>query len=266
MFENILNSLLSAGGISSVFTILVIGFLGLMALIYTLNKTKISLNFSLGPVKIALGKKETQLTQKTLNQLIESQLDNIREMIAAEDNLLKRQLLHTEQKLTQIKYFLVTNFNELLSKKLGKTEDARIHKDYRNYQILVTMLNKELLDKVFKSAFIENHLTEFEGANWNNYITDKSNYIMNFINEFMDIMYGEGKVLSRQETANIEKDAYDDILKVVREIFDNVKEMSLNSALELDKMKESSKLKIIDACKKNGIIFEQTIPGKTDDP
>lgn len=267
MFESIFSLILSAGGINSVFTILIIAILGVAVLIYVLFKTKSALKLSLGPVKICLGsnKEDVKLDEKTLDLLIDTQQDNIKEMIKFEDDLLKRQMNYTEQKLSQLKFHLVSKYDSALSKKLGKGQDSRSHKDYRNYQILATMLNRDLLDKIFKSAFVENHLSEMDGLTWEHYLTDKTNFIMNHIGEFMDVMYGEGKILSRQETAEIERGLYDDVVKIVREIFDNIREINLNFEEELGKIRSDSRKKILEACRKNGISFDSKSDKQVDD-
>lgn len=260
--ENLLHLIVSVGGIKSLFGLLILLYLGFLATLFTLNKTKTTLRLAMGPFKISLGSKGFSLTQKTMDSLIDVQQENIKEMIKYEDELLKRQMNYTEQKLSQLKYVLVSRYNQHLIKKLGKEQDARTHKDYRNYQILVTILNKELLDKIFRTAFIENHITEMDGLSWEHYLSDKTSYILNYVGEFMDIMYGEGKTLSRQEAADIEKLVHDELKKIIREIFESIKEMCLNFSEELDKIRTESRKKIIDACGKNGINFED--PGKED--
>lgn len=264
--ENLLQLIVSVGGVKSLFGLLILLYLGFLATLFTLNKTKTTLRLSIGPFKISLGSKGFSLTQKNMDLLIDIQQENIKEMIRYEDELLKRQMNYTEQKLSQLKFVLVSKYNQALIKKLGKEQDARTHKDYRNYQILVTILNKELLDKIFRSAFIENHISEMDGQSWEQYLSDKTNYILNYVGEFMDIMYGEGKTLNRQEAADIERIVHDDLKKIIHEIFESIREMCLNFVEELGKIRTESRKKIIEACGKNGINFEDSGKEAPNDP
>lgn len=118
------------------------------------------------------------------------------------------------------------------------------------------MLIKELVDKIFKTAFIENHLDEHDSVSWDSYLTDKSNYIVNYISEFMDILYGDGKLLNRKDSAKVEFAQYDAIKKIVKEIFENIREMNRGFKAEITKTRDVFGKKIIDICKKNGIQLE----------
>ena len=72
----------------------------------------------------------------------------------------------------------------------------------------------------------------------------------------MDILYGDGKLLNRKDSAKVEFAQYDAIKKIVKEIFENIREMNRGFKAEITKTRDVFGKKIIDICKKNGIQLE----------
>lgn len=235
-----------------------VAFTAMLIFLFVLYKTKSALNLAIGPVKFNLGAKKdsNSISKDKLLVLINHIEDFQKRSMFSDGELLKRQMNVTEQKISQIKFLLVSSYIEELSKKIESDEDPRNHKDYRNFQILTSMMLKELAEKIFKAAYIDNHIVEMEGSAWDNYLKDKSIYTLNFVGEFLDVMYGEGKTLSRQDLANIEKSRVDDIKQVVREILNGVREITLQFASEGGKLKKQYELDLLDSCGKSGILIE----------
>lgn len=253
-----ISAIIGVLGIKPTIFLLATGLVGIIGVIILIIKNKTQVGFAIGPVKINLGSasKTTVLTKDCVNSLLEVQEKNIISIVEIEAEFSKRQISYTEQKLSQLKYLLISSYADELAKKLNQNEDVRVHKDYRSYQILCSMLIKELVDKIFKTAFIENHLDEHDSVSWDSYLTDKSNYIVNYISEFMDILYGDGKLLNRKDSAKVEFAQYDAIKKIVKEIFENIREMNRGFKAEITKTRDVFGKKIIDICKKNGIQLE----------
>lgn len=233
-------------------------FIAAMILLFVLYKTKSALNIAVGPLKFNLGsKKESNILSKDKLNILVGYIEDFQKRMSLSDNeLLKRQMNVAEQKISQIKFLLVSSYVDHLSKKIEADEDPRNHKDYRNFQILTSMMLKEIAEKIFKTAFLDNHIVEMEGATWDNYLRDKSIYVLNFIGEFLDVMYGEGKILSRQDLAEIEKSRFEEIKQVVREILNSVREVTLQFASENGKLKKQYESDLLDSCIKSGILIE----------
>jgi len=169
-------------------------------------KHKYPLSIGLGIFKIAFGNKNGNLNKSTLiPALLEHQENHIRTVLELEQECFKRQMAYCEQKLQEIKFVLTSNYATILSTKLPPGEDLKLHRDFRSYQILIGILIKELLDKIFQELLIQNHLEEKDNASWKNYISDKTTYVVNFGTDFIDQMYGSGKLVSRQECYEAEK-------------------------------------------------------------
>lgn len=255
-----LSAIVTALGIKPTIFLLVTAIIGLVSVIALIIKNRTQVGFAIGPVKINLGGKDKDggkvLTKDFVEALLEAQETNIKSIVEIEADYAKRQISYTEQKLSQMKYMLITSYADELSKKLKPEEDVRVHKDYRSYQILCSMLIKDLVEKVFKTAFIENHLDEHDAISWDLYLLDKSNYILNYISEFMDILYGDGKILNRKECAKLEMLLYDELKKLVKEIFENIRDMNRGFRSEITKTRSIFEKKMVEICKKNGVQLE----------
>jgi cell division protein FtsL len=72
----------------------------------------------------------------------------------------------------------------------------------------------------------------------------------------MDILYGDGKLLNRRDSAKVESAQYDAIKKIVKEIFENIREMNRGFKSEIAKTKDIFGKKILEICNKNGLQLE----------
>ncbi len=219
--------------------------------------TKTPFGFGLGFFKINFGNKDAINKDGLVTNLLEYQEEHIKNIIKIETSTLKRQMNYAEQKLSQFKYLLTNSYSTILSSKLKDNEDVKLHKDYRSYQILIGMLVKDLLDKIFYEAFVENHLEEFDDAGWKDYLDDKSKYIFNYNTDFLDNLYGDGRLVSRKESYEEEKKLLEENKEVIYSIFDNAKEVAKQSKIDLQKEKEFSQLTIKQICKNSGIKLEE---------
>ena len=185
--------------------------------------TKTPFGFGIGFFKINFGSRDAVNKVALVKNLIEYQQESTEKIMRLEYSCIKRQLNYTEQKLSQFKYILNNNYLSLLTNKISQDDDLKLHKDYRSYQILIGMLTKELLSKIFEEAFIENHLEDFDEAGWKSYLNDKSNYILNYSAEFLDYMYGDGRLVTRKESSESEKKLFPEIKTLTKVIFDNAR-------------------------------------------
>ncbi len=217
--------------------------------------TKTSFGISLGFFKINFGNKNSS-SKNLIPSLLEYQESHIRNIVEVEKTTLKKQLSYCEQKLQELKFILTANYSKLLSKKLSETDDIKLHRDFRSYQILIGILIKELLDKIFHELLVQNHLEEMSPEVWENYISDKTTYIINFSSDFIDNLYGIGRLVSRQECYEYEKKSLPEIKELLKEIFENVKEQAIQNKVELRKEKEYSENHIKEICKNNGFVLE----------
>lgn len=241
-------------GVSGFFSIVWGILLFVLIIILIILKNKATFAIGIGPFKLKFGNKNKELDLEIIDFILSSQQDNIKKVVELENNSLKRQLKYTEEKLSQLKFLLISSYSSVLSKKLQSGEDVKTHKDYKSYKVLASVLIRELVDKIFKTAFEENHLSDMEESVWETYLFDKSVFVINFISEFMDTIYGEGKLINRNECSDIEKELYPDFKKMIKEIFENIKEMNLQFSKELIKLNEENRRHLLDIYKKNGIM------------
>ncbi len=220
--------------------------------------TKSPFSFGIGFFKLSFGSKYNSVNKAGLiTSILEYQEDHIRNIIKIENGTLKRQLNFCEQKLSEFKYILVNNYLELLSDKLADNEDTKLHKDYKGYQVIVTILVRELIDKVFHNSFLENHFDEMDEFSWRNYLNDKVNYILNYKTDYLDAMYRSDMLVSREESYESEKRLIAPLKEVLTSVYSNAKELVLQSKIELKKERENAKLSIQEICKNAGFSLEE---------
>lgn len=219
--------------------------------------TKSPFSFGIGIFKLSFGSKYNSINKVGLiNSILEYQEDHVRKIIKIENATVKRQLNYCEQKLSEFKYILTNNFLELLSSKLSDNDDAKLHKDYKGYQVIVSILIRQMVDEIFHSSFLENHFDEMEDLAWKMYLTDKTNYILNYKTEYLDSMYRSDMIVSREESYESEKKLIPEIREVLHSIYMNAKDLSIQSKAELKRERENSKLAIAEICKNAGFSLD----------
>lgn len=257
MWLNLLKTVSDLYGVYVLLGLTVFIILAILSIFFVSIFTKTPFSLGFGLFKINFGHKGLPLNKDGLiSGLLEFQEIHIKEIVEIENATLKRQISYTEQKLTQLKYILTKNYSAALSKKLSGNEDVKLHKDYRSYQILIGMLITNLVDKVFTVAFVENHFDELNEEAWKDYLDDKSNYILNFMSDFLDNMYADGRLVTRQESYEEESKSYDEVKEILKSIFENARESALQSKAEIKKEKEESDNHIKQICKSNGFEIE----------
>lgn len=220
--------------------------------------TKTPFGFGIGIFKINFGNRGSTVNRSGLiNGLLEHQEELSRNVFRIENYCLKKQLNYTEQKLSQFKYLLTNSYSAALQLKLQANEDVKLHKDYRSYQILIGLLINELLDRIFQEAYVENHLEAFDENDWNIYINDKATYIINFTTDFLDNMYGDGRLVTRKEAYEEEKKLFSEIKEMMKIIFENARDISIQTRLDISKEKEKAELSMKEICKNNGFALEE---------
>lgn len=232
--------------------------LGVLSIFVISLLTKTPIAIGLGFFKLNFGSKNNISNKASLiSSLLEYQESYIRNTVEAETNCFKRQMNYCEQKLQELKFLVLNNYSSLLVAELGPDEDVKNHRDFKSYQILISILIKELMEKVFYPLLIQNHLEDMDENSWKNYVNDKINFIFNVGTDFADNMYGSGKTISRQECYESEKKLSPDIKLILREVFDHVKVMAIENKNDLRKEKEESENRIKEICKNNGLSLEE---------
>jgi hypothetical protein len=215
--------------------------------------TKTPFGFGVGFFKINFGNKNVVNKEFLISSLLEYQEEHIKKITSIENLSLKRQLNFAEQKLSQLKYLLTDGYSNILSTKLKETDDVKLHKDYRSYQILIGMLIKDLLDKVLCDAFVENHLDDFDDIGWAAYVDDKTNYILNYNADFLDNLYGDGRLVTRKEAYEEENKHFQKNKDVLRSILEMAKSISIQTKVDIRNENDRSQKEIRQLCKSNGV-------------
>lgn len=223
--------------------------LAVVALAFLGIRSKSSINLSVGPFKLVLGGKEPVNLASLISSILEHQEDNIRKMFQIENDIIKKQMNYTEQMLYQLKYIMSEMYSDLLIKKIAKTEDVKLHKDYRYQQRILNILIKEMKDSLFYEAFLDNHLEAITGADWDRYIDDKSTYALNYIRDFLDSYSENGTILTRKEVSDSEKNIIPKIKDVIKLIFEKAKDISVSGRQDIQLLRLESKDQVNHICK-----------------
>ena len=254
-----LKAILSSLAPYSLDVLLVTVVVGLISFLIMSIKNKTGFNIAFGPFKFSLGNKNNTMNSMSfINDLLEFQEDHIRSIFQIETSLLKKQMNYTEQKLLEVKFHLCEAYANILSKKLTNGEDIKLHRDYRFYQRITTMLIKEVADNIFYPAFSENHFETMSEDVWYKYVNDKALYVLNFGDDLLGTLYEDAKAVSRKEASDSERESVPKTKEVVKAIFDMARTYAINSKKEIDELRIKSKEEIKKICFQHGLNLDES--------
>jgi hypothetical protein len=128
-------------------------------------------------------------------------------------------------------------YSDVLKQKFPN-QNPNSHRDYRSYQILLTMLLKTLKDNV-EETFISNHFDSMNDEQWKRYIDGKAQFLLDTKTDFLDNMYGENYSISRYELKNENSKYYNQLKEIFRQIYNEAKEIG---QIERKDLKELEKV------------------------
>lgn len=143
-------------------------------------------------------------------------------------DIILQQMNFVEEKIEELRILLCKNYSKRLATILNcSVIKAKEHKDYKLYRLVVYhILLQKIKDGVIKKALKENHFLEMPDAEFNQYKNRKQELIIEKISEWLDTLYSDDTLISREELFNINENIKHDTLAIIRTIFDNAKHIS----------------------------------------
>ena len=226
-------------------------FLILIIILYIISFfLKNPLNISIGPIKLFMGTKKNEKSVKDDIYLIDKIKSIIceykKEIIDLKYDTLRRQLTFAEEKVNDIKSLMSETYSGLLKLKLpiDQQEYVKSHEQYKNYQMLIKIALNECIITLMKKSFKENHLDEMVSIEWGNYIKHKTDTGIQHISEFLDLMYGNSFIVTRQELSEANNKHVEEFYKLVKNVFENGKEIQIKNNKKSEQLKDEMDKKI----------------------
>lgn len=213
-------------------------------------KTGKSFQLSIGPFKLALGgKKQEEDTKESDKEqenkddyaisVIQEKLEKIHEI--RHKDTLERQLKFADEKIIEMKSLLTNRFAKLLQEKLKDDEDAKLHRDYRFYQTVISFILNYVRETTLKSSLVQNHFINYTEIEWEDYISQKADVMITIGCDNIEVLYeGSSKTLSSKEL----EEGNQDIIPTVREMIKNIFRKAKYIALENNKKIEAIETEI----------------------
>lgn len=222
------------------------------------NFTKKPLEFKIGPINIKLGngcedpkvvlaeQAETQSEKvKVPQQAII--VDRVRNFVVNKEkqltklylDIMIRQMNFCDEKIVEMKGLFIEEYSRLLSKKLEKTEDVRVHSQFKNYKMFLTlMMEYAVKDSTFKKSVRQNHLAEFTIDSWDAFVEQKVNITLELIKEEYDFNYPDDSLVSRKEVDESNERVFEKIRPMIISMYRKAREISIESRAKIKFIEE----------------------------
>jgi Na+-transporting methylmalonyl-CoA/oxaloacetate decarboxylase gamma subunit len=263
MVDSLLVPLLNPVHLTGIITILAV-LLVMILLMYLISAfVGKPFNLSLGPLKINFSSrnKTNQKDEKTndtpdehehesetgnitrcsnckfiIEQVKSIVCDKVKEKIELQYEILRRQLEYTEEKCSDIKSIMSNTYTDLLKTKIPEEDQPNIksHREYKIYQMILKIGLNQCIVNTLKRAFKRNHLDEMDQEEWKKYIKHKNDIMVQRLSEFLDIMYDDSFLVTREELS-IGNDVHLKNLKIqLTDIIETAKEIYLKNKSKMD--------------------------------
>ena len=83
--------------------------------------------------------------------------------------------------------------------------------------------------------------------------SNKTNYILNYTADFLDNLYGDGRLVSRKEAYEEEIKHFEKNKYILKSILEMAKSISIQNKIDINNENERSQKEIKQLCKNNGI-------------
>lgn len=207
------------------------------------------MNIKIGPLALAMGNKDGQIPENKYDKryLIEKTKNIIEKSVEQQKSIeaetIQRQLNFARERIIEINSILTNAYGELLIKKLGENR-FRESLDYRNYRLLVQMMTSECIrERVLLKALKENHLTEMNGAAWEDFLKQKVDVTIAMLSEYLDLMYN-GTNISRQEVSELNDITKRQVSLMISSIYEAARNISLSDKENIKKIQENTALEL----------------------
>jgi hypothetical protein len=222
---------------------IVIFFMG-SYIVSTISKKPFT--FSLGPIQIKLGSsEETKLQEQALTQSEKIKIphqaiivDRVKNYVTFKEkqitklyyDVMVRQMNFCDERMVEIKGIFVDEYSKLLSKKISKDEDVRVHPSFRNYKMFISLvLEYAIKEATYKKSVRQNHLAEFTIESWDAFIEQKTNTTLALINDEYDMNFPDDSLVTRKEVDESNERIFDKIRPIIVSMYRKARDISIET-------------------------------------
>jgi hypothetical protein len=223
--------------------LLIFGCLFSFFVIYIITAiTGRNFGFDIGPLKINTkrvdGSDNTKLEKiKTLlkfennteteNSLLDSMVNAIKTKTREKDVVELQQTIINQMRCAedfniQIKSLMTRSYANLLKEK-DSTVDVRQHRDYKFYQVLVSTILDELKRNTLKESINSIEIDLLSAQEFDQFVEQKSSVMITLMIEYLDLMYQNNSIVSRDELYKQNQNLTKDITEAYRKMYSNIK-------------------------------------------
>lgn len=221
--------------------------------------TRKPLNIKLGPISFSFGEvkceckeedlqiqalSQSEKIKPTTNQLyierihtyIQSKEKQVSKLYA---DVMVRQMNFCDEKLVEIKDIFIEEYSKLLSKKISQTEDVRVHHQFRNYKMFLSlMLEYCVKETTFKKSVRQNHLAELTMEGWEAFVEQKVNVTIANIKNSYDNDYPDESIVTRKEVDESNERVFDKIRPMIVSMYRKAREISIETKSKIKFIEE----------------------------
>lgn len=202
------------------------------------------LEFKLGPLNLKFGGSKPLDDSSCKKNIMIEQVKNITKSVYSKIEFLKhdtinRQVNYLEDRIEDIRASMADIYSDILESKLpeDKKNNVKSNKEYRNYQILLTMAMNQCLKKNVIKSFKQNHLDEIDQFDWTKHINQKGDTSIQHITEFLDIMYGDKNLITRKELSLANEHYKAGFKDEIKDCYEHAREISIKNKSKIDDLK-----------------------------
>jgi len=216
------------------------------------------LEFKIGPINVKFGSEECSTekvltTQATLqNEKIKIPhqaiiVDRVRNFVANKEKQLSklyqdimiRQMNFCDEKMVEMKGIFIEEYSKMLSKKLEKSEDVRVHPQFKNYKMFLTlMMEYAVKESTFTKSVRQNHLADFTIESWDAFVEQKANITIELIKEEYDFNYPDDSLVTRKEVDESNERVFDKIRPMIISMYRKAREISIETKAKIKFIEE----------------------------
>ena len=178
-------------------------------------------NTRIGQIKTILEfEKRNQIESSLLDTLVDFTRSKTREKDIIElQTTVINQMAYAEDFNIQIKSLLTQAYANLLKAK-NPTIEAKQHRDYKYYQVLVTSILDEVKRNILRQSLRGLDVVNIQTQEFENFINQKSDVMITLIMDYIDLMY--------QSTLVTNDELRDENIKLIRPIKDAYRTLYYN--------------------------------------
>ena len=145
-------------------------------------------------------------------------------------------MVAAEESNIMIKIILTKKYAELLREKLGEETDAKQHKDYRYYQVIIANVLDDIKRNTLKQSVKGNDLVTMSDIEFDEFVKRKSEIMVSIVAEYLDFMYNGNSGITREILQRENETCMGEIKDVIATLYRQIKHILHEDQDVIDKI------------------------------